>query len=56
MVGSGLPKFPVVFVIFDPQTEAQFGYALAADSALKIAEELINQAEALKAHANSKPN
>ena len=51
MVGSGQPKFPVVILIFDPQSEAQAGYALAADAALKMAAELIKQAEVLKAHA-----
>ena len=53
MVGSGLPKFPAVIVIFDPQSEAQAGYALAADAALKMAAELVKQAEALKAHAKN---
>ena len=51
MVGSGLPKYPVVFLVFDPQTELQGGYALAADAAIKMAAQLVKQAEALKAHA-----
>ena len=51
VVGSGLPKYPVVFLVFDPQTEQQGGYALAADAAIEMAAQLVKQAEALKAHA-----
>ena len=48
MVGSALPKHRVVFLIFDPQTEAQAGYALSAEAAIGIAAELVKQAQALK--------
>ena len=51
VVGSGLPKYPVVFLVFDPKTEQQGGYALAADAAIEMAAQLVKQAEALKAHA-----
>ena len=51
MVGSGLPKHPVVFLIFDPQTELQGGYALDAEAAMQMATQLIKQVEAVKAQA-----
>jgi len=56
LVGSGLPKYPVVFVVFDPQSEGQAGYALAADAALKMATELTKQAEILRANAKPRAN
>ena len=48
MVGSGLPTHRVVFLIFDPQTESQAGFALSADAAIKMAAELVKQAQVLK--------
>jgi hypothetical protein len=51
MVGSGLPKHPVIFLVFDPQTELQGGYALDAEAAMKMADQLVKQAEAVKAQA-----
>jgi hypothetical protein len=37
MVGSGLPRQPMVLVIIDPQTEGQAGYAFDAESAREMA-------------------
>jgi hypothetical protein len=52
MVGSGLPQHQVVFLIFDPQTDAQAGFALSADAANAMAAELVKRAQALNADAN----
>ena len=48
MVGSGLPKNKVVLLIFDPQTEAQSGFALSAEAATEMAAGLAKNAEVLK--------
>ena len=54
MLGSGLPNHPVVFIVFDPQTEAQAGYALTAAAARKMAVELVKYADTLAHHQASK--
>ena len=56
MVGSGLPKHPVVLLIFDAQTDAQGGYALSADAATDMAAGLLKNAEALRKHGSGKGN
>ena len=52
MIGSGLPKHKVVLLIFDPQTEAQSGFALSAEAASEMAAGLVKNAEVLKNHAS----
>jgi hypothetical protein len=56
MVGSGLPKHPVVLLIFDVQTDTQGGYALSADAATDMAAGLLKNAEALRKHISGKGN
>ena len=56
MVGSGLPKHKVVLLIFDPQTEAQSGFALSAEAATEMAAGLAKNAEVLKTHASGQQN
>jgi hypothetical protein len=50
MIGSGLPKHPVVILIMDPQTETQAGFALNANAAKEMAAGLMKNADALAAH------
>ena len=54
MVGSGLPRQPMVLVIIDPQTEGQAGYAFDAESAREMAAGLVKNADALTAHEAKK--
>jgi hypothetical protein len=54
MVGSGLPRQPMVLVIIDPQTEEQAGYAFDAESAREMAAGLVKNADALAAHEAKK--
>ena len=54
MVGSGLPRQPMVLVIIDPQTEGQAGYAFDAESAREMAAGLVKNANALAAHEAKK--
>ena len=50
MMRSGLPEHPLVYLIFDPQTERQAGYALPAPSAREMATSLVKHADLLEQH------
>ncbi len=54
VIASGLPKYPMVILVFDPQTEAQAGYAVSADAAKKMAIGLVKNADAVVAHEANK--
>ena len=56
MLRSGLPDHPLVVMVFDPQTEAQAGYALTATAAREMASGLVKYADAVAKHEASKPN
>jgi hypothetical protein len=47
MLRSGLPDHPLVIMVFDPQTEAQAGYALTAAAAREMAAGLLKYADGL---------
>jgi hypothetical protein len=50
MMRSGLPEHPVVIMVFDPQTDAQAGFALSAASAKEMAAGLTKYADELARH------
>lgn len=50
MLRSGLPNYPLVIMIMDPQTEAQAGYGLTATAAQEIAIGLVKYADTLAKH------
>ena len=52
---SGLPEHPFVIMVFDPQTEAQAGFALSAASAKEFAAGLTKYADELAHHETIKP-
>jgi hypothetical protein len=54
MLRSGLPDHPLVVMVFDPQTEAQAGYALTATAAREMAVALVKYADTLAQHQASK--
>jgi hypothetical protein len=56
MLRSGLPDHPLVVMVFDPQTEAQAGYALTATAARQMASGLVKYADTVAKHEASKPN
>jgi hypothetical protein len=56
MLRSGLPDHPLVVMVFDPQTEAQAGYALTATAAREIAMGLVKYADTVAKHEANKPN
>ncbi len=45
MLRSGLPDHPLVVMVFDPQTEAQAGYALTAKAAREMASGLVKYSD-----------
>ena len=51
---SGLPEHPLVYLVFDPQTEKQAGYALAGKSAREMAAGLLKYADVLEQHEAGK--
>jgi hypothetical protein len=55
---SGLPDHPFVIMVFNPQTEAQAGFALTAASAREFAAGLTKYADELAHHetTKAKPN
>jgi hypothetical protein len=55
MLRSGLPQRPLVIMVFDPQTEAQAGFALPEAAAREMAAGLVKYADALVKHEASKP-
>ena len=54
MMRSGLPERPLIYVVFDPQTERQAGYALAAASAREMAAGFLKYADLLEQHEAGK--
>jgi hypothetical protein len=50
MMRSGLPEHPLVYLVFDPRTEGQSGYALSASSAKELAAGLLKCADMLEQH------
>ena len=52
---SGLPDHPFVIMVFNPQTEAQAGFALTAASAREFAAGLTKYADELAHHETTKP-
>jgi hypothetical protein len=52
---SGLPDHPFVIMVFNPQTEAQAGFALSAASAREFAAGLTKYADELAHHETAKP-
>jgi hypothetical protein len=52
---SGLPDHPFVIMVFNPQTEAQTGFALSAASAKEFAAGLTKYADELAHHETTKP-
>jgi hypothetical protein len=51
---SGLPEHPLVYLLFDPQTERQAGYALAAATAREMAAGFLKCADLLEQHEAGK--
>jgi hypothetical protein len=51
---SGLPEHPLVYLLFDPQTERQAGYALAAATAREMAAGFLKYADLLEQHEAGK--
>ena len=56
MLRSGLPDHPLVVMVFDPQTEAQAGYALTATAAREMASGLVKYADTVAKYDASKSN
>jgi hypothetical protein len=56
MVAADLNVHGVVVVIFDPKSDAQAGYALDVESSKKMAESLIQTANAVAIHRAAKKN
>lgn len=54
MLRSGLPDHPLVVMVFDPQTEAQAGYALTATAAREMAVALVKYADTVAKYEASK--
>jgi hypothetical protein len=54
MLRSGLPDHPLVVMVFDPQTEAQAGYALTATAAKEMAVALVKYADTVAKYEASK--
>jgi hypothetical protein len=54
VIASGLPNHSVVILVFDPQTEAQAGYAVSADAAKRMAIELVRNADTVATHEADK--
>jgi hypothetical protein len=50
----GLPERPLVYLVFDPQTEQQAGYGLAGKSAREMAAVLLKYADVLERHEAGK--
>jgi hypothetical protein len=51
MLRSGLPERPLVYLVFDPHTEGESGYAMSASSAKEMAAGLLKCADMLEQHA-----
>jgi hypothetical protein len=58
MLRSGLPNHPLIIMVFDPQTEAQAGYALTVAAAREMAVGLVKYADTVSKHeeVKRKPN
>jgi hypothetical protein len=50
MLRSGLPERPLLYLVFDPHTEGQAGYALSASSAKEMAAAFLKYADMLEQH------
>ena len=48
LLRPGLPEHPLVYLVFDPQTEGQTGYGLSAKSAREMAAHLMQCADMLE--------
>ena len=55
MLRSGPPDRPLVIMVFDPQTEAQAGFAFPEKAAREMAAGLVKQADALATREAVKP-
>jgi len=54
MMRPGLPEHPLIYLVFDPHTEKQVGYALTAASAREMAAGLLKYADRLEQHEAGK--
>jgi hypothetical protein len=53
-MGSGLPERACIYLLFDPQTEGQAGYALTAAAAREMAASFLKCADLLDQHEAGK--
>jgi len=51
MLASGLPRHPMVILVFDPQTETQAGFGFGGPAAREMAAGLIKYADQIAQHA-----
>jgi hypothetical protein len=55
MLASGLPRHPMVILVFDPQTEAQAGFGFGGPAAREMAAGLLKYADQIEQRPETAP-